>query len=278
VTRSKEPLPRRERRRLELEERRAERPQRRERQRRSSGGSPWRSPMVLFTVGALVVGIVIIGFAFLRPPADPAPIDDLTSPVAQVPADLASGRTLGEPDAPVTIEIWSDFQCPACRTLAIDVEPPIISSFVEPGTAKLVYRDAAFQGQRGDGRYDESVEAAAGARCAADQGRFWQMHDWLFTNWNGENEGAFRVERLRSIAGAAGLELVAYDSCMAAGDKQTAVRGETQEGLSGGINSTPTLFVNGFKVNGVPTVAQLSELIRQAAAQATLDVVVAGTR
>lgn len=176
----------------------------------------------------------------------------------------------------MTVEIWSDFQCPACRQLAIDVEPAIISSFVVPGTARLVYLDAAFQGQRGDPRYDESVEAAAGARCASDQGRFWQMHDWLFANWNGENEGAFRAERLSAIAGAAGLELPAYDSCMAAGDKQVAVRGETQEGLGSGINSTPTLIINGRPLAGVPTVAQLSELIREAAGQSSLDVVVAG--
>ena len=51
--------------------------------------------------------------------------------------------------------------------------------------------------------WDESVQPAAASRCAADQGRFWELHDWLFANWNGENEGAFRPERLRQIADSA---------------------------------------------------------------------------
>lgn len=218
--------------------------------------------MVLSTIGALVAGLAIVGFMLLQRPAEPTPVDDLSRPVAQLPAGLSVDRTLGNADAPVTVDIWSDFQCPACRQLAIDVEPAIISTFVATGTAKLVYHDAAFQGQRGDPRYDESVEAAAGARCAADQGSFWQMHDWLFANWNGENEGAFRAERLSAIAAAAGLAMTAYDSCMATGDYQAAVRAETQQGLTAGINSTPTLFINGHAVTGVPTVSQLSELIR----------------
>ncbi len=63
---------------------------------------------------------------------------------------------------------------------------------------------------------------------------------------------------------------------MATGDKQAAVRSETQQGLTAGINSTPTLFINGYQVTGVPTVSQLSDLIRQAAGQSTRDVVAAG--
>ena len=103
------------------------------------------------------------------------------------------------------------------------------------------------------------------------------MHDWLFANWNGENEGAFRAERLSAIADAAGLDMASYGSCMATGDKQAAVRAETQRGLAAGINSTPTLFVNGQQVTGVPSVTQLSALIRQAAGQSTRDVVAAVT-
>jgi protein-disulfide isomerase len=220
--------------------------------------------MVLFTVAALAVGAVVVAFALLRQPAAAAPTNELTSPVARIPAGLSSGRVLGNNDAPVTIEIWSDFQCPACRSLAVDTEPSIIATYVVTGKAKLVYHDAAFQGQRGNPNYDESVAAGAGARCAADQGKFWEMHDWLFANWAGENEGAFRAERLRSIAGAARLDMAAYDSCIAAGDMQPAVRAETQQGVAAGINSTPTLFVNGAKMSGAPTVAQLSRLIEAA--------------
>jgi protein-disulfide isomerase len=220
--------------------------------------------MALFTIAALAVGGLIVSFALLQRPAQDRPPLELISPTARVLPELVDGRTLGLASAPVTVEIWSDFQCPACRTLAVATEPSIISAYVEPGTARLVYRDAAFQGQRGDPNYDESVEAAAGARCAADQGRFWQMHDWLFANWAGENEGAFRAERLRAIAEAARLDLGAYDTCMATGEQQAAVRTETQQAVAGGVNSTPTLSVNGTRQVGAPSAAQLSTWIEAA--------------
>lgn len=247
--------------------RQAELAQRRDvrRTRHTAPPSRWRSPMVLFTTAGLAIGAVIVAFALLQQPNRPAPVStELTSPSYVIPAGLAQGRTLGRDNAPVTIDIWSDFQCPACRSLAVDTEPSIISSYVVDGTARLVYHDAAFQGQRGDPSYDESVEAGAAARCAADQGRFWQMHDWTFANWAGENEGAFRAERLRGIAEAARLDMTAYDACMAVGDKQAAVRAETEQGVAAGVNSTPTLYVNGTTYVGAATTVKLSQLIEAA--------------
>jgi protein-disulfide isomerase len=261
-------MTRQERRRRDREDRRLERNEKRARQRRSgSKPSPaWRSPMVLLTAGALVIGVAVVAFGLAQPRQAPL-VAELTPPVGQVPVALADGRSLGSATAPVTVEIWSDFQCPACRHLATEVEPAIISTLVADGTARLVYRDAAFQGQRGsDPAYDESVEAAAGARCAADQGLFWQMHDWIFANWNGENEGAFAKDRLRDMAGRAGLNVDAYDSCLASGEHQAATRSETRDAIAAGIDSTPTLVINGRTVAGVPSVAELTQLIRDAAA------------
>ena len=165
--------------------------------------------MVLFTGAALGVGLVIVLIALLGQPA--APTDELQAPLADVPIALADGRLLGSAQAPVTVDVWADFQCPGCRQLATRVEPPLIVQYVETGQARLIYHDAAFQGANVGAAYDESVEAAAAARCGGDQGKFWQMHDWIFANWNGENLGAFRAERLRRIAAAAGLDMAAYD-------------------------------------------------------------------
>lgn len=150
MTRAEGTLPRHERRRVDLEERRAERPQRRAQRRRAGRpSSPWRSPIVLSTVGALAVGLAIIAFAVLQQPANAPATHELAHPEVGVPAALADGRTLGKADAPVTIDIWSDFQCPACRLFAEETEPSIVNQFVVAGIAKLVYHDAAFQGQRG---------------------------------------------------------------------------------------------------------------------------------
>jgi protein-disulfide isomerase len=242
------PTTRQDRRKLELEQRREQRRAAREKPQSSVLGSP----MVLFTGAAVLIGIVIVGFMLLTKPGPPS-VADLNPPNSEIPAGaVADGRTLGSPDAKVTVDIWSDFQCPACRSFATEIEPLAISSYVVPGKVKLVYHDAAFQGAKAHASWDESVEPAAAARCAADQGLFWQMHNWLFANWNGENQGAFTADRLRAIATAAGLDQARYDSCMAAGDKQTAVRNETASAIAASINQTPTLIVNGVSYVGSP--------------------------
>ncbi len=233
--------------------------------------------MVLLTGGFLVVGALAVAafVLFGGSPNEPAPSGSLpsgslpsglTAPQTTIPTGLADGRTLGKADAPVTVDIWSDYQCPACDVLATQTEPSIVTTFVVPGTVKLVYHDAAFQGARAGGSWDESVEAAAAARCAIDENKYWQFHDWLFANRLGENVGSFTKERLRAIAQQVGLDLTKYDACMADGATAKAAQQETNDAIAAGINQTPTLKVNGQTVVGAVGYDALAELIRKAAA------------
>jgi protein-disulfide isomerase len=196
-------------------------------------------------------------------------VGTLQPPMVQAPAELADGRTLGKADAPVTLEVWSDYQCPACGQFAELVEPALIRDYVTPGTLRIIDHDAAFQGARVGASYDESVEAGAGARCAAEQDLYWPFHDWVFANQVGENQGAYRDERLRAIATAAGLDVVAWDACRATGEQQAAVRAETQQGVTQGISATPTMYVNGQVVVGLNSAAELGKMIEAAAAAAS---------
>jgi protein-disulfide isomerase len=223
--------------------------------------------MAVLTAAALVVGALIIVYAVATRPGQSNEV--LTPPVAAVPAVAIDGRTMGSSDAPVKVEIWSDFQCPGCRALATRIEPTLISQYVVPGYAQLIYRDAAFQGRKVPAAWDESEQAAAAARCAADQGRFWHMHDWLFANWAGENEGGFRQERLRAIATEAELDVAAYEACMAAGDKQQAASSETDQALALGVNQTPTIVLNGTPYDGPITASGLGQAIMAAAGDAS---------
>lgn len=225
------------------------------------------SPLIWTTAAVGVIGVLVVAVLLVVQGAAPRTVDvaSLQPPLSVAPEALADGRTLGDADAPVTLEVWSDFQCPACGQLAERVEPKLIRKYVTEGMLRIVLRDAAFQGKRSGAAYDESVEAAAGARCAAEQDLYWPFHDWLFANQVGENDGAFRDERLRGIATAAGLDVVAWDACRATGEQQAAVRAETQQALAQGIDRTPTMILNGQTIVGLVSAEELGGLIEAAA-------------
>jgi protein-disulfide isomerase len=203
--------------------------------------------MVLLTVGAVAIGLVVILVASgVLGGRGNGSAGELLVPIRPAPATLVdptNPRALGRADAPVTIDVWSDFQCPACGFLARQVEPDLIDEFVANGTVRLVYRDFAFL-DRGDPN-GESQQSAAAARCAGEQAKFWPFHDYLFENQKDENAGNFRRERLDAIAAAIGLDRTAFDACMSGDGPEQAVAAETKEGEQAGVGSTPTLTVNG---------------------------------
>lgn len=253
------------------ERRQAEREGRKTGRQAPASSSKGPSMMLLATVGAVIAGVAIIAVVFLVNQKPATGTGELTAPTHIPPVDLADGRTIGNPDAPVTLEEWSDFQCPACGVQARETIPQLMDTYVRDGTLKIVYRDAAFQGRKSSSSFDESVEPAAAARCAGEQNKFWQYHDYLYWNQDGENEGAFRRERLDQIAAAVGLDEAAWSSCLDSGEQQAAVRAETDEGAAQGIDSTPTSYINGEAVVGAQPYETLAQLIEAAAAAAAVD-------
>ncbi len=130
-------------------------------------------------------------------------------------------------------------------------------SLVAQGQVRFVWHDLAFLGQ-------ESVWAAEAAQCAAEQGQFWAYHDKLFEEQGPENSGAFDKPNLRRFAADLGLDTGRFDACLAADRELAKVRQEAQEAREQGIVSTPTLLVNGRVFRGVPSFAQLYQLIENA--------------
>jgi protein-disulfide isomerase len=149
-----------------------------------------------------------------------------------------SGTSLGLATAPVTIEVWADYQCPYCSAQAHAVEPTIIREQVATGAARMTFRDFAFLGQ-------ESIDAAVAARCADAQGGFWSYHDLLYASQQGENKGGFARENLLGLARFAGLDQVAFGACLDDPAIAKAVAAETVVGQGYGIKSTPTLRIAG---------------------------------
>jgi protein-disulfide isomerase len=216
--------------------------------------------MVLATGGSIVLALIAIGLALPRGSADDA---ELVTPPATYQADLIDGETLGSATAPVVIELYSDFQCPACKLFVTEQLHRLVGEFVAPGTVRIEAKDIAFLGR---GNPDESLELAVGARCAGEQDRYWPFHDLVFWNQGRENRGDHSEAFIDRIAAAASLDQDAFKQCIDRPDVRKAITGRTQEAIGAGIGSTPTLLVNGQPVVGVPQYEQLAALIRSLAA------------
>jgi protein-disulfide isomerase len=244
------------------ERRAAERARRRAERRGQAAGTPaWRSPVGLITIAGLLGGALLLAFIVLvqRPGVPSGPTVDLTAPTNLTPVALAEGRILGEADAPVAMDVWVDFQCPACGLFVSNTLPSLISDFIESGVLRLTSHEVAILDPPGS---TESADAAAAAACADEQGAYWPYHDWLFANQSGENRGAFRREVLDSIAGRIGIDTAAFGACLDSGTHQAEARAAAGPA---GISATPTIRVGGQEFRGVPAYEELAATINEAA-------------
>jgi len=210
-----------------------------------------------------LLGLVLAGCsAVLAPTATPPPVPVPTAPPAPspTPAPLLEARTsngdyyLGRDDAPLTMEMFGDFQCPVCGEFARTSEPTLVSQYVDTGKVKFVWRDFAWIG-------DESYLSAQAARCAGQQGHFWAYHDYLFANQHGENLGAFSQQNLVAFAGTLGLDSDSFGKCMNSGVEPTAVQASIRNAVSLGINVTPAFVVNGELHIGEPPASRLNAFV-----------------
>ena len=178
------------------------------------------------------------------PAVTSAPLPSIAAPSAQTPTDIpASGRTLGNPDAPVTIEVWVDYQCAACRQFVQEILPQLIEKYVRPGKAKVVVHDFIVIDLNTGGQ--ESADAANAARCAADQGKFWAYQDWLWANQVAEGSGTFSQDRLIQIGRLAALDMTSFQSCVEGGTHLADVRAESASAQSASIVGAPAILVQG---------------------------------
>jgi protein-disulfide isomerase len=216
-----------------------------ERQRRSGRGgriSPLQLAAVSIFAVLAVLALIWYGTVSAQAPATTVP-----------PGITQDGHTRGQATAPVTIEEWADFQCPACGQFARVTEPQLLSSYVAKGQVAIVFHHMAFLGQ-------ESNWAAEAAECAGEQGKFFEYHDKLYASQSGENRGAFSKDNLKRFGTEIGLS-PAFASCVDSGRYAQAVRDDTKVGERRGVTATPTLFINGRKVEGAATLDQLKVII-----------------
>lgn len=212
--------------------------------------------MFVLSLGAVVIGLIAVaGLVFATGGFDDAPA--VTEPDAPpVAEELRQGRTLVASGAtpPVTIEAFEDPQCPACIQFTERIEPLIINEHVSDGTASFTYRDFPVFGE-------DSYLASVAMRAAEElDGKFWDYHQVLF-----HNEGEVTRERLADMAELVGLDREAFLERLDDPALLDAVEAERQMGVELGVNSTPTILVNGTLFRGVPSWDELDDAITAAA-------------
>jgi len=237
-------------------------------QNHASGKPAWRDTLdswggftVVGSLGIAVLFIIAL-VAFNLPGSSTGGGDYVPIERAQV-----SGRIEGNPSAPVRIIVFEDFQCPFCKLFTDDRAPLVVADFVETGIASIEFHHMAFLGP-------ESIAAAAASECANDQNRFRDYHDLLFLRQGDrENAGAFSTGNLKDFARelqaeSTDFDLDEFDQCVDSGRNRSFVEEATDEAGTLGVNSTPTLWINGQIMGNPSDYESLRTIIETAAATA----------
>jgi len=207
---------------------------------------------------AIVLAGIIIAVATIysvkKPSSNTGADNGKTAAIAALPQVSSSDFVLGDQNAPVTIVEYSDFQCPFCAKFFKETESVLREKYVKTGKVKFIYRNFAFLGQ-------ESLWAANAARCAGEQGKFWQYHDYLYNNQRGENQGAFSKDNLKSFAAALGLDKEKFNACLDSEKYTDSIQKETKAGGEAGVQGTPANFINGTLYPGALPTATFTQII-----------------
>lgn len=163
----------------------------------------------------------------------------------QQPDPLIEQRTKGDPSAPLTVYEVSDFQCPFCRVFAVDVLPQLEQEYISQGKLQIVFVNLPIVQL-----HPNAAAAHEFAMCAAQQDRFWPIHDLLYRTqaaWSHQDEpyGFFMT-----LADSAGLDRDSLTQCIDTGALRWLVEAEATAVASKGIRSTPSFIVEGLLLAG----------------------------
>jgi len=171
-----------------------------------------------------------------------------------VPIDAASliddDEIKGNPNAPVTIVEWSDFECPFCARFYSETLWQIDEGYIKAGKVRFVYRDFPL------GFHSNAQKAAEAAECAGEQGNYFEMHDKLFEE--GVNGG---VSSFKQFALDLKLDALKFNECLDSGEMESEVKKDMSDGASIGIKGTPGFVINGQLVSGAQPFSVFQQVI-----------------
>ena len=191
------------------------------------------SPVVLLVlIGAAI--LVVAGIIILTTQANNKPLAATNR--------VGEGAVWGPANAPVKIIAYSDFGCSHCRDWAENQEKQLRADYEASGKVRYEYKSQNIGGT-------PTRDAANAAECAADQGKFWDYHDALFSR-QGTAANPFAKPLLKRYGAELGLDAAKFDPCVDQNLHYDKVRADESEATSKGVDSTPTFFIDDKKVMG----------------------------
>ena len=205
-----------------------------------------------------IVGIAVLGYTMSRPRAGVGPVDP------NLPAGTAEGYLVGNPDAPVQVIEFGDFECPACAQWSNLTEPDVRERLIQTGQISFRFFDFPLD------MHPNTWAASNAAACAADQGKFLEMHDRIFATqdqWDGRaTSNPKRV--LQRLAGEIGANVGDWETCFDSQKHYPRIKANLEEGVRRGVNSTPTFIIGSTMYPGNIPYDEFKKYVDQAAAAA----------
>lgn len=152
-------------------------------------------------------------------------------PAESVVLDIGNRPTRGQATAKVTLIEFSDYQCPFCGRHTRDTHPQLEKEYIATGKVRQVFLDLPLEAI-----HKNAFKAAEVARCAGEQGKYWEMHDRLFTN-------QATLDQWNAHAEAVGLKQDQFDSCLTSGKFATEIRKDLVQAQAAGVTGTPGFFL-----------------------------------
>jgi protein-disulfide isomerase len=172
-----------------------------------------------------------------------------------VEVPIEDAYSIGDPDAPITIVEFTDYQCPFCNRHFQQTYPQLLSNYIETGLARYVFKDFPLTSI-----HPQAMEAAEAARCAGEQDAFIEMHDTLFSRqseWGTPDAATL----FTGYASELGLDAEAFSACLADGRYQAAIQDDLDDGIRLGVTGTPGFFINGRFLSGAQPYAVFQQAL-----------------
>jgi protein-disulfide isomerase len=171
-----------------------------------------------------------------RPAGPAAPEQPTTAKIT----DLSGVNMLGKKDAPLTIVEYTDYQCPFCQRFHVSAYPEIKKNYIDTGKVRFYSKDLPLD------FHPNAMRAAISARCAAEQGKFWELRDLM-----GQNPDKLDMDNIANFAQSIKMDPAALRTCVNSNKYKDQIQADLVEAMKIGATGTPTFIIGKSLGNGV---------------------------